>query len=63
VAGVDEVGEPACAPCAMRWALSLAADDEVRTRVVAALEYGRRLGLDAEWLGSVLDHAKAELWR
>jgi hypothetical protein len=47
----------------MRWALSLAADDEVRTRVVAALEYGRRLGLDAEWLGSVLDHAKAELWR
>lgn len=48
-------------PCATRWALSLAAENEVKACVIAALEYGRRLGLDDQaW---AIDDATREPWR
>ena len=63
--GIDETGDAECALCAMRWQLAQAARAEVAARVTAALEqvaaaleHGRRLGLDEQWLAWAVDEAE-----
>jgi hypothetical protein len=56
-AGVDEFGDAECAPCAMRWQLAQAAKAEVTARITAALDHGRRVGLDDQRLAWAVGEA------